>query len=159
VFVVFGVPDKRRRTYKVWEEGQTPDVVFEITSPSTKAEDLGSKKGVYAYLGVKEYFLYDPLGDYLHPAFQGYALDETAPMSVYRPIASDAEGVLCSRQLELTLRVEEGLLRLYDPATGEKLLTPQEAQAARRAEAAARQAAEARVAELEAELARLHGLE
>jgi Uma2 family endonuclease len=164
VFVVFGVPDKRRRTYKVWEEGQTPDVVFEITSPSTKAEDLGSKKGVYAYLGVKEYFLYDPLGDYLHPAFQGYALDETAPMSVYRPIASDAEGVLHSQQLGLMLRVEGDLLRLYDPATGEKLLTPQEAQAARRAEAAARQAeaaarraAEARVAELEAELAQLRG--
>jgi Uma2 family endonuclease len=152
VFVVFGVPDEHRRTYKVWEEGQTPDVVFEITSTSTKAEDLGSKKGVYAYLGVKEYFLYDPLGDYLRPAFQGYALDEAVRLGVYRPIPSDEEGVLHSRQLGLTLRVEEDLLRLYDPATGEKLLTPQEAQAARRA-------AEARVAELEAELARLRGSE
>jgi Uma2 family endonuclease len=150
VFVVFGVSDEHRRTYKIWEEGQRPDVVFEITSPSTKAEDLGSKKGVYAYLGVKEYFLYDPLGDYLRPAFQGYVLDEAARLSVYHPLASDEEGVLHSRQLGLTLRVEEGLLRLYDPATGEKLLTPQEAQAARRE-------AEARVAELEAELARLRG--
>jgi len=32
VFVVFGVPKGRRRTYKVWEEGKGPDVVVELTS-------------------------------------------------------------------------------------------------------------------------------
>jgi hypothetical protein len=51
--------------------------------------------------------------------------------------------------------VEERQLRVVNPSTGERLLTPAEAQAARRAEADARQAAEARAALAEAELERL----
>ena len=53
--------------------------------------------------------------------------------------------------------MEDGRLRLSNPATGERLLTPAEAQAARRAEAAARRAAEAELERLRAELARLRG--
>jgi hypothetical protein len=49
-------------------------------------------------------------------------------------------GNLVSQELGLELRVEEGRLRLVNPATGGRLLTPAEAQAARRAEATARQA-------------------
>jgi len=73
VFVVFGVPKGQRRVYKVWEEGKGPDVVFEITSCSTRREDLGEKKLIYADLGVKEYFLFDPLGEYLQPPFRASA--------------------------------------------------------------------------------------
>ena len=62
VFVVQGVSRHERRTYKLWEEGQPPAVVFEITSRGTRLEDLGTKRAVYAMLGVREYFLYDPLG-------------------------------------------------------------------------------------------------
>jgi hypothetical protein len=64
--------------------------------------------------------------------------------------------------LSLELRVDEGQLRVVNPLTGERLLTPAEAQSARRAEvearkaeAAARQAAEARAELAEAELERL----
>src|SRR3712207_4357261 len=32
VFVVFGVPKRRRRTYRLWEEGRAPAVVFEFSS-------------------------------------------------------------------------------------------------------------------------------
>jgi len=53
-----------------------------------------------------------------------------------------------SQVLGLELRVEGEMLRLVDPATGEKLLTPLEAQEARRR-------AEAEVERLQAELARL----
>jgi hypothetical protein len=60
--------------------------------------------------------------------------------------------------------MEEGRLRLVNPATGARLLTPAEAQAAwraeataRQAEAAARRAAEAEVERLQAELARQRG--
>ena len=62
---------------------------------------------------------------------------------------------LVSQVLGLQLRLEAGRLRVINPATGERLLTPAEAQAARRAEAAARRAAEARAAHTEAELERL----
>ena len=69
-----------------------------------------------------------------------------------------------SRVLGLELRVEGEMLRLVDPATGEKLLTPLEAQEARRraemlaeAEVVARRQAEAGVKRLRVELACLRG--
>ena len=40
VFVVFGVPDEKRSSYKIWEEKQVPSVVFELTSESTRQKDL-----------------------------------------------------------------------------------------------------------------------
>jgi Uma2 family endonuclease len=139
VFVVQGVAKRERRTYRLWEEGQPPAVVFEITSRGTRLEDLGTKRALYAMLGVQEYFLYDPLGEYLRPPLQGYRLQE----GEYQRLPSGGEGELVSQVLGVELRVEAGRLRVVDLATGERLLTPAEAQTARRAEAAARQAAEA----------------
>ena len=153
VFVVQGVAKRERRTYKLWEEGQPPAVVFEITSRGSRLEDLGTKRVVYAMLGVREYFLYDPLGEYLRPPLQGYRLQE----GEYQRLLPGGEGELVSQVLGVELRVEAGRLRVIDPATGERLLTPAEAQAARRAEAAARRAAEAELERLRAELARLRG--
>src|SRR5262245_1878703 len=43
-YVVKGVPGHPRRTFKVWEErGSLPCWVLEITSRSTRREDLGDK--------------------------------------------------------------------------------------------------------------------
>ena len=72
VFVVPGIPNEPRRTYKLWEEEVVPAVVFELTSRSTRREDLHSKYDLYERLGVTEYFLFDPLGEYLRPPLQGY---------------------------------------------------------------------------------------
>ena len=146
VFVVQGVAKQERRTYRLWEEGQSPAVVFEITSRGSRLEDLGTKRAVYAMLGVREYFLYDPLGEYLRPPLQGYRLQE----GEYQRLLPGGEGELVSQVLGVELRVEAGRLRVIDPATGERLLTPAEAQAARRA-------AEAELERLRAELARLRG--
>jgi len=71
VFVVLGVPKGDRRTFKVWEEGKSPDVVFELTSDSTRREDLGLKRWLYSQLGVREYCLFDPLRQYWQPALRG----------------------------------------------------------------------------------------
>ena len=57
VFMVQGVGKHERRTYRLWEEGQPPAVIFEVTSRGTRLEDLGTKRAVYAMLGVREYFL------------------------------------------------------------------------------------------------------
>jgi hypothetical protein len=158
VFVVQGVAKGERRTYKLWEEGQPPTVVFEITSRRSRLEDLGTKRALYAMLGVREYFLYDPLGEYLRPPLQGYRLHE----GEYERVLPGDKGELASQALSLVLRLEEGRLRVVNPVTGERLLTPAEALATRRAaaesrqaEAAARQAAEARAALAESELERL----
>ena len=49
---VFGVEDRMRMSYKVWEEGKGPDFALEVASPSTWREDVGPKRSVYARLGV-----------------------------------------------------------------------------------------------------------
>ncbi|MEM1311380.1 MAG: Uma2 family endonuclease, partial [Cyanobacteria bacterium P01_H01_bin.153] len=75
VFVVFNRPKGKRTSYKVWQEdSQYPDFVLEITSKSTVSEDQGTKRGLYAFWGVAEYFQYDPSADYLEPQLQGYHL-------------------------------------------------------------------------------------
>jgi Uma2 family endonuclease len=146
VFVVHGVAKRERRIYRLWEEGQPPAVVVEITSRGSRLEDLGTKRAVYAMLGVREYFLYDPLGEYLRPPLQGYLLQE----GEYQRLSPGGEGELTSQVLGVELRLEAGRLRVVDPTTGERLLMPAEAHAARRA-------AVAELAQLRAELARLRG--
>jgi hypothetical protein len=54
VFVVRGAAKHERRIYKFWEE-PAPNVVLEISSRKTRKEDLGKKKDLYAWLGVREY--------------------------------------------------------------------------------------------------------
>jgi Uma2 family endonuclease len=153
VFVVRGVAKRERRTYRLWDEGRPPTVVFEITSRGSRLEDLGTKRAIYAMLGVREYFLYDPLSEYLQPSLQGYRLQE----GEYQRILPVAEGECIGQDLGLELRLENGRLRVFNPATGEPLLTPAEALVARRAETRARQAAEDELARLRLELAGLRG--
>ena len=159
VFVVIGADDHERLSYKLWCEPKAPDFVLEITSKSTRSEDQGPKRGIYAYLQVQEYWQYDPTGDYLVPPLQGLYLvgENYQPM----PTAVSTGGAISlhSKVLGLDLRCEKGVLRFYDPVGKHYLLTYQEADQARREaenrvqqEAVARQAAEARLAELEAQL-------
>ena len=164
VFVVFGVEDRMRMNYKVWEEGKGPDFVLEVASPSTWREDVGRKRDVYAGLGVREYWLYDPLGEHLTPVLQGNRL---AGAEYERQAAVESEDgrlTLYSETLGLELWAKGGKMRFRDPETGLDLLGHREEHLAHRAavaraereavarqrEAVMRQAAEARVAELEA---------
>ncbi len=173
-FVAFGVPKGLRRTYKLWEEGAVPAVVFEVTSRKTQREDRRTKMALYARLGVTEYFLYDPEADYLQPSLQGYRLVGKA----YMALTPGATGALRSEQLGLDLRLDQTLLQMIDVATGTQLpRLAERAAALQRAESRARRAkaqaaqertrarqadaraasAEAEVARLRAELARLQG--
>ena len=150
VFVVFGVEDRMRMSYKVWEEGKAPDFVLEVASKSTWREDLGPKREVYARLGVKEYWMYDPTGEYLSPVLQGLRLAGGAYVRQLAVSSPDGALTLRSETLGLELRAKGGEMRFHDPVTDRKLPSYSELHAARQEEAAARQAAEARVAELEA---------
>ena len=164
VFVVFGVEDRMRMNYKVWEEGKGPDFVLEVASPGTWREDVGPKRRLYARLGVREYWLYDPMGEHLSPVLQGYRL--VGGGYERQPLLESLDGRLGlhSEGLGLDLWEKGREMRFRDPVTGLDLLSHQEEHdraerevVARRAtaaraerEAAARKAAEARVAELEA---------
>ena len=123
VFVVRGVPKRRRQYYLVWEEGRAPDLVIEVTSRSTRKEDLGKKFELYRdLLHVSEYFLFDPLAEYLDPPLQGYRLIE----GQYVRIEPTAGGRLPSAVLGLELERVGSQLRFYDPAAGRYLPTDRE---------------------------------
>src|SRR5436305_2015878 len=65
VFVVKGVAKRLREHYLLWEEGKGPDVAMEITSRTTRKEDLTRKFEIYRdILKVQEYFLFDPFAEY-----------------------------------------------------------------------------------------------
>jgi Uma2 family endonuclease len=125
VFVVKGVEKRQRPNYLVWEERKGPEMVIELTSSSTRNEDIEDKYELYQdTLRVSEYFLFDPLGDYMRPQLQGYRLDRGR----YRPIARK-DGRLPSKILGLHLEGSDRDLRLYDPMADKWLPTPQEAAA------------------------------
>ncbi len=159
-FVVFGVPDRIRPIYKVWEEGKSPDFVLEITSRHTRHRDQGPKRELYESLGVREYWQYDPTGDYLQPPLRGLRLVRGEYEALPETRLGDGSLVMYSAVLGLEVRIEEGELRFHHPESGdiltltEQRLAKQQAEARLEREAAARQAAEARVAELEALLRR-----
>ena len=161
-----GAPNRDRYSYKLWQEPKGPDFVLEITSKSTRSEDRGPKRGIYALLGVSEYWQYDPTGDYLQPPLQASRLVDENYWPMPAETLPDGGRVMHSAVLGLDLRLENGILRFYDPLTGQKLLSHEEAeqarqqaeQARREAEERAhreteeRQALEARLAELERRL-------
>jgi Uma2 family endonuclease len=175
VFVVRGIPKETyppRRKYLLWEEKKAPDLVIELTSESTREEDVDDKRGLYQdVLGVREYFLFDPYAEYLDPPLQGYRLVRRK----YVPI-EPVDGRLPSEVLALHLVADGELLRLYDPAHQSLLPIPPEvrqawldaeaaraqaekrqrkAEAARKREEAARKREEAARKQAESEVERL----
>ena len=157
VFVVFGVNNHVRCSYKTWqEEDKTPDFVLEITSKTTRSKDQGAKKGIYAFLGVREYFQYDPTGDYLNPQLQGLRLVEGNYFPMAATTVPDGSLSLFSEVLGLELRSCSGELRFYDPATRQKLLSHEEEAAARLAAEQALQEEELRKQRLAAKLRELN---
>jgi Uma2 family endonuclease len=130
VFVVKGVAKRKRLYYLVWEEKKGLDLVIELTSKSTRNEHLRKKFHLYQnVLKVAEYFLFDPLGDYLKPRLQGFRLHKQK----YHPITA-VKGRLPSQVLDLHLEQEGDQLRLYDLRTRRWLLTPGEERDQERAE-------------------------
>jgi len=169
-FVVFGVPNHRRETFKTWDEGAFPSVVFEFTSRTTRKEDLVTKFKIYQDIWkVQEYFLFDPREDYLDPSLQEFRLVRGKFVAI-----SHVDGSLTSTALGLTLTRDREFLVLTDTRTGQLVRTDEEREAddaVRKADDAVRKAddavriatseriareqAEAELAALKAELAAL----
>ncbi len=130
VFVVFGVENRPRRSYRVWEENhKKPSWILEITSASTRHKDERDKPLTYAQMGVSEYFQYDPSGDYLHPPLRGRRL--VGEQYELLSVEEREEGMITvsSEVLGLDLRIfPEGQLRFFDPQRGEYLRSPEESE-------------------------------
>ena len=121
VYVVLGVEPGVRERYFTWLEGKFPDVVFEITSPSTDRVDLEEKPALYARLGGREYYVYDPAHE-LRPAFRGFRLAEGRA----EPLPVLPGGGIRSEALGAELRVVGRWLRIIDPTTGVPVTIPDE---------------------------------
>ena len=156
IVVSFGVGNHNRVSYVVWKEGKPPEFVMEFASPSTWRRDRDEKPALYESLGVREYFLFDPVGGLLEPRLQGHVLRDGR----YRPMRLErlpnGERGLRSEVLGLWAYPEGPgqTLRWHDPVTGKDLEDHHELRHARKAaearaaeETAARETAEARAAE------------
>ncbi len=146
VMVIFEVTPGGRDNYKIWEEGQVPSVIFEMTSRGTKDQDQIFKKTLYEQLGVKEYWLFDPKSEWQEEQLRGYRLRG----EIYETISDNR-----SEPLQLRLQAEGRLINFYREDTGEKLLIPDELAQALRQEVVARQQAEKQAEQAQAEVEKL----
>lgn len=112
VFVVRGVGNHPRRTFKLWEEKHAPEVVFEISSRQTWGDDLQRKWRLYEQIGVREYFIFDPEYDYLFEPLVAYRLEENEYVQL-----EIVDGRVGSEALGLELVDTGETLRLYNPQT------------------------------------------
>ena len=99
-FVVTEVdPDPSRKSWVVWDENnRVPNIVIELSSPSTKEVDFGQKKNQYEQiLKVKDYFIYDPDSREL----VGWRLQG----GVYVALKPNEQGWLWSEELRLWVGV------------------------------------------------------
>jgi len=149
--------DADRTQFVVADEGTRPSLAIEIVSRSSRADDRVEKVRDYALAGVQEYVYID------HTVRRGNHFWELAGFRLqgnqYLPILPDEDGALYLESVNLRIGLENGRLWLEDAATSQDLLTNLQVRQALRAaeqraaeEAQARQTAEARLAEVEAQL-------
>ena len=160
-YVAFGVDEtsiRRRRLYLPWEVGKVPEFALELASDTTYRNDLRRKPGIYARIGIAEYWRFDPTGGQLYgePLYGGTLVDgEYQPI----PLTTEPDGVLkgYSEVLGISLCwIEDGnWLKFYDPAVGSYLSNIPELHAALAEERAARADDQARIRQLEERLRRL----
>ena len=134
---------KDDRSYFVERAGKPPDFVMEIGSHSTADRDLYEKPRIYAHIGVRQYWLFDPEGG----ANYGFPLMGLRLVNgVYEPIEMTnlPNGAVSgySDVLGLTILWDGDELRFIDPLSGSPLRTSAELEADERA--ARREASEGR---------------
>jgi Uma2 family endonuclease len=153
VMVIFDIPQQPYDNYKIWETGQVPSVIFEMTSASTQAHDQAKKRELYESIGVQEYWLFDPKGEWIPEKLRGYRRQANLPANEQELLVYEAIADGLSQVLGLRLEVEGSLIGFYRQDNGEKLLIPSELFSAWQEEIQRADLAEerARIAELEAQ--------
>ncbi len=118
-FVVLGAERKPRKSWVVWEEdGKYPNVIVEILSETTAANDRGLKKQIYQdTFRTPDYFWFDPYT----LEFAGFYLVS----GQYQPLEPNPQGWLWSQQLGLYLGIQEEKLRFFN-TVGQLVATPEE---------------------------------
>jgi len=148
-FVVLGVENKERKSWVVWEERKSLDIVIELLSGTTASKDKHEKKLAYQNeLKVSEYFWFDPWNP---DDLAGFRLQKR-PNGVYDEILPNSQNQLISQSLGLVLTRWRGVYDDIDAVwlrwqtlDGELLPTPQECADAEKERADAAEAENARL--------------
>lgn len=137
VAAIFGgrLPERREKSYRVGRDGPRPAFVVEVTSAETLETDLITKKIFYAAIGIQEYLIIDLLSkESTDWQLSGYRLGKSP---FYEEITPDADGGLTFASIGIRfVATGHRHLDLYDAATGERLLTPEEQRTNAKAEKA-----------------------
>ena len=153
---------RERNGYVIWEAGKPPDFALEVASESTNARDTAEKPGLYASVGITEYWRVDPTGGDLY----GYALaGDVLVDGVYHPIElhTEEDGTIWGYSGVLDLCLcwnpswdwdvdDESKLRFYDRKTGRYLCDISLVEAERDEAVAQLEQAQERIRQLEAQL-------
>ena len=146
---------RRNMGYSINEQGKPPDFVLEIGSEYTGRRDITVKRDRYAEFGVPEYWRFDPSGGRFH---RTHLAGDQLVSGEYQPITinrtDDEHYWGHSEALNLDLCWERGELRWYDPVGQTYLPSFDDERTIRVVAEAQRDAAEARVRELEERLQR-----
>ena len=120
ILVALGVPDRVRPRYDLWVEPKAPDLVIEVLSPSSlKNKDLTEKRDWYRRVGVREYVVLDPSGDFApEPRLQAWQLGARWDGGDLHRVVSEGE-TLWSELIPFGWRVLDNLVRVVDQASGE----------------------------------------
>jgi hypothetical protein len=111
--LVFPHPvDRARRSYSLREDG-VPVLIVEVASDSTYRADLDRQRGKgwsYWHLGVGEYLVLDPTGQFVPELGRGWRLVE----GVYQPWVVNEQGRWVSEQhVGVAIGIEDGLAAVY----------------------------------------------
>jgi Uma2 family endonuclease len=155
IFVVFGMSNENRVSYTIGEDGgKAPDFVLEVISKGTRSKDRKQNPLIYKYLGVKEYFQYDPSSKLSKSsALNGVRLTNGKYVAIASSVLADGTLSLHSEVLGLDLHLFPSLgFRFFDPISNEILRSYAEAEFERVFEQNARSQAD--LARSQAELER-----
>jgi Uma2 family endonuclease len=131
IFVVFGMSNKDRVSYTIGEDGgKAPDFVLEVISKGTRTKDRKQNPLIYKYLGVKEYFQYDPSSKFFKPStLNGVRLQNGEYVAIASSVLPDGTLSLHSEVLGLDLHLYPNLnFRFFDPISNQILRSYAEAE-------------------------------
>lgn len=132
-------------TFFVQREDTRPQLIIEVVSPSYIKADQIEKVRIYAQARVREYVILDPSRVTAQPVI-GYRLVKSA----YRSLPIDEDGLVECATVGLLVGLAEDWVVVIESESGVRLQTYEEI-------AAQAEAAQARIAALEAGIKRLRG--
>ncbi len=147
ILAAFGVENYDRSSYRVWQEGIFPQVIFEVASERTWDNDIGGKYRFYEEFGVEEYYVLDPEFAFLPAPMMAYHRDKERLL-----LTNITDRRIFSPRLGLEIVQNEQNFRLFNPQTNEFLRTLTESE---REITESEQRANTEIERLKAEIERL----